>query len=162
MQLLEAVRLAHDFLALHQQHAGIILGDKRRHQIRLLLVGVSLEDIHRQLQQLVAVGGIDVGRIQQRVLHESDTAVLAWQAVDAAEQRQHATSRLKGRASTHRGAVVHAEHQVNFLSLVLAEPLLDRVVGRGLGPVALQGCYHLDTRVLGNGLPEAVVALYRG
>ena len=108
------------------------------------------------------MGGIDVGRIQQRVLHESDTAVLSWQAVDAAEQRQHSTSLLKGLAGAHRCAVVHAEHQINLLSFVLAEPLLDRVVGRGLGPVALQGCYHLDARVLGNGLPKAVVALDGG
>ena len=157
MQLLQVARLAHDFLALHQQHAGIVLGDKRRHEFGLLFIGVSLQNIHRQLQQLVAMGGIDVGCIQQRILHQADATVLARQAINAAEQRQHNACLLKGFAGTHRRTVVHAKHQVNLLSLVFVEPLLDRVIGCRFGPVALQGGNHLDAGVLGNGFPETVV-----
>ena len=162
MQLFEVVRLSHDFFALHQQHASIFLGDKCRHQLRLLLVGFPLEDVNSQLQQLVAVGGIDVGRIQQRVHYLSDAAVLAWQAINAAEQRQCFTSLLKGLARSHCRAVIHAEHQVNFFPFVLANPLLDGVVGRRFGPVTLQGGNHLDTGMLGNSLPETVMALDGG
>ena len=64
VQLVEIFRLAYSLFVLHQQHTGIVTGDEGRHQLDFLLVGFPVEDIHRQLQQLVAVRRIDIGGIE--------------------------------------------------------------------------------------------------
>ena len=65
MQLVEIGRLPHHFVALHQQHVGIVARDEGRHQLVLFFVGFILQNIHGELQQLVAMSGINVGGIEQ-------------------------------------------------------------------------------------------------
>ena len=83
MQLIQTVSLAHQFLALHQQHLGIIASHQGRHHQRLFLIGFSFENVNGQFNDLITMCGIDVRSVEQRVAHQLDTPVLSRQAVNA-------------------------------------------------------------------------------
>ncbi len=159
VQLLDVFCLPYHLVAFEHEHARIVVGHQGRHEFCLFLVGLAFEDVHCKLQQLVAMGGVDVGRLEQRVAHQPDAAVLARQAVDAAKQGQCLAHLAKCFAGAHCRAVVHAEDQIHLRIVVGVEPLFHDGVGRGLGPVALQGRHHLYAWILRDDACEAVVAL---
>ena len=113
LEFLQVLCLPHHFVALKQQHLGIIPCDESRCEKDFFLIGLAVEDVEGQLQQLVTTGGIDIGGIEQRVAHLLYAAVLSWQAVDACEERQTGLPVNEGFAGADGRTVVMPEHQVD-------------------------------------------------
>ena len=60
MHSLKASGLRHHFLVLHEHLLHIILCHQRRFQIIILLIWLSLKDIHGELHHKVATCGIEI------------------------------------------------------------------------------------------------------
>ncbi len=60
LKFLKILSLAHNLAALEEMHLGILRGEEGRGKQCLFLIGLAVEDIKCQLQQLVATGGIDI------------------------------------------------------------------------------------------------------
>ena len=69
MQLLNVSRLPYHLVTLKLEHASIVMCNQGRHEFCFFLVGLALENVNRKLNQLVAMGRINVGGLKQRVAH---------------------------------------------------------------------------------------------
>lgn len=68
-------------------------------------------------------------------------------------------SLLQGLAGTHGGTVVKTEDQVDGLVGMLGPPLTDCAIGGLLGPIALQGCHHMEVGVLTDDIYKTLMTL---
>ena len=126
--------------------------------MHFLLVWLAVEDVDGQLEQLVAVGGVNIRGIEDGVADAGDAAVFAWQAVDAAEAGLHPFSQCLTGTDGH--TVVLPEHEVDIRQIACAG--FHGIVGTLLGPVALQCGDEVDVWILGYGVTEPLVAVDGG
>ena len=85
LQCQQVVALAlHLHAALHDD-GGVVGGDDNAAHGVLVLIGLSLQDVQGQPDNLLAMGGIDIGSCKHSRLHIVDTFSLAWQSVDTEE-----------------------------------------------------------------------------
>ena len=120
MQLIEVCRLPHGLLTLHQEHIGIVTSDECRFQEVLFLVWFVLKDIDGELDELVAMGRIDIAGIQQGVADQFDAPTFARQTVDTTEFGGIGNAFLfHSFAGTHRHAVVLCENEIDMAEVTL-------------------------------------------
>ena len=151
----------HHLLGLHQQHLSILPCDQCRLQPGFLRVRLAVEDVHRQLQQLVAMCGIDVGSRQYGVAHQLDAPTLAGQSVDAAVADKPVLAHLlpfrQRLAGAHRHAVVLCEDKVDAAQVAFVA--LHLLIGTLFGPVAVQHGCKTDVGVALHGVGKTIVPL---
>ena len=142
MQLIEVCCLPHGLLTLHQEHIGIVTGDECRFQEVLFLVWLVLKDIDGELDELVAMGRIDIAGIQQGVADQFDAPTFARQTVDTTEFGGIGNAFLfHSFAGTHRHAVVLCENEIDMAEITLI--VFNCHVAALLCPVSLESVCQL-------------------
>ena len=122
MHLLNVLALSHHLLCLHKHDVSVVAGDDGCLQLVLALVGLSFQNVHGQLEELIAAGGVDVGGFEVAAKDVLDAAVGGGKGIDAAETS--GCRQLPIGLQLLSGAKCHA--------VVLSEDVVDLRVAVGL------------------------------
>ena len=162
VELVEALLRVGNFFVLHVYDVGIFGCYERRLQLGVAAVGLALQNIHCQFEQLVALGGIDVRCRKHALLHLLDAASGHIEGVDAAHLgvvvQVVGFHRLY---SAECEAVVVGEHIVE-LGDAATQQRIHGAVAAVLFPVAWCRGYDGDAGVLLYGGGKSAVALNHG